>query len=92
MCSRLTCLVMHKHNKVVMVSGFDPSQFVQKAKAINTTIKYTTQDSGDHLILMVNQAILVSEMDHCLLCPMHCRMSCVGFHEVSWFLTLNPTT
>jgi hypothetical protein len=75
-----------------MVSGFDPSQPARKAKVANAAIKYTRHDTGDHLILLVNQAILVPELDHCLLCPMQCRMNGVEIHEVPRFLTLNPTT
>ena len=85
-------LVVHEHNKVVMVSGFDPSQPARWAKVINAAIKYTQRNTGDHLILMVNQAILVPEMSHCLLCPMQRMMNGVEIHEVPLFLTLNPTT
>lgn len=68
-------LVIQEHNKVVMVSGCNPSHSAQKAKVIDA------RDSGDHLILMVNQAILVPEMDHCLLCHMQSRMNGVEIHE-----------
>ena len=77
---------------VVMVSGFDPLQPARKAKVINTAIKYTRHNTGDHLILLVNQAILVPEVDHCLLCPMQCRINGVAIHKLPRFLTLNPTT
>ena len=66
-------LIIHEHSHVVMVSGFDPSQPARKAKVVDAAIKYTRRDTGDHLILLVNQAILVPEVDHCLLCPMQCR-------------------
>jgi hypothetical protein len=41
---------------------------------------------------MINQAIYVPEVDHCLLCPMQCQMNGVAIHEVPKFLTTNPTT
>ena len=85
-------LIIHEHSHVVMVSGFDPSQPARKAKVVDAAIKYTRRDTGDHLILLVNQAILVPEVDHCLLCPMQCRMNGVAIHEVPRFLTQNPTT
>ena len=75
-----------------MVSGFDPLQPARKAKVVNVAIKYMRHDTGDHLILLVNQAILVPEVDHCLLCPMQYRMIGVTSHEVPRFLILNPTT
>ena len=40
---------------------------------------------------MINQAIYVPEVDHCLLCPIQCRMNDVVIHEVPKFLTTNPT-
>jgi hypothetical protein len=75
-----------------MVSGFDPSQPPRKAKVVDAAVRYTCRDTGDHLILMINQAIYVPEVDHCLLCPMQCRMNGVAIHEVPKFLTTNPTT
>jgi hypothetical protein len=63
-------LIIHEHPHVVMVSGFDPSQPPRKAKVVDAAVRYTCRDTGDHLILMINQAILVPEVDHCLLCPM----------------------
>ena len=85
-------LLIHKHTNIVLVSGFDPLQSARKAKVVNVAIKYTRHDTGDHLILVVNQAILVPYIDHCLFCPMQCRMNGVEIHEVPMFLTLNPTT
>ncbi|KAL7489061.1 hypothetical protein ACHAW6_014651 [Cyclotella cf. meneghiniana] len=72
-------LVVHKLDKEVM------------AKVIDAATRYTQRDTGDHLILMV-QAILVPKIDHCLLCPIQCRMKGMAIHEVPRFLTLNPTT
>ncbi len=75
-----------------MVSGFDPSQPAQKATVVNVAIKYTRHDTGDWLILLINQAILVPEVDHCLFCPMQCRINGMDINEVPRFLTSNPTT
>ncbi len=44
------------------------------------------------MILLINQAILVPEVDHCLLCPMQCRINGREINEVPRFLTSNPTT
>ena len=69
-------LVIHEHNNVVMVSGFDPSQPPQQAKVVDAAIQYTCRDTGDHLILMINQAIYLPEVDHCLLVP--CNVGSMG--------------
>ena len=42
--------------------------------------------------MLINQAILVTEVDHCLLCPVQCRLNGVEINEVPMFLTSNPTT
>ena len=44
------------------------------------------------MILLINQAILVPEVDQCLLCPMQCRINGVVINEVPRFSTSNPTT
>ena len=75
-----------------MVSGFDPSQPPRKEKVVDAAVWYTCHNTGDHLILMINQAIYVPEVDHCLLCPLQCRMNGVSIHEVPKFLTTNLTT
>jgi len=85
-------LVIHEHPNVVMVSGFDPSQPPRRAKVVDAAIRYTCRDTGDHLILMINQAIYIPEVDHCLLCPMQCRINGVEINEVPKFLMHDPTT
>ena len=55
-------------------------------------IKYTRHDTGDPIILLINQAILVLEVDHCLLNPIECRINDIEINEVPRFLTSDPTT
>ena len=40
---------------------------------------------------MINQAIYVPEVDHCLLCPMQCQINGVEINKVPHFLTYDPT-
>jgi hypothetical protein len=84
--------MIHEHPKVVIVSGADPSQPPQKAKVVDADVRFTCQDTVDHLILMINQAIYVPEAGHCLLCPMQCWTNGVEINKVLKFLTTNPTT
>ena len=67
--------IIHKHPNIVMVSAFHPLHPTRNTKVVNAAIWYTWCDSVDHLILMIYQAILVPEVDPCLLCPMQCRMN-----------------
>ncbi|KAL7476650.1 hypothetical protein ACHAW6_002497, partial [Cyclotella cf. meneghiniana] len=62
----------------VQVSSFDPTQPAQKAKVIDAAIKYTRRDTGDPMILQINQAILV-------------LINGVEINEVPRFLTSDPT-
>jgi hypothetical protein len=87
--------MLYSHTRasnVVMVSGFEPSQPPRQAKVVDAAIRYTCHDTGDYLILMINQAIYVTEVDHCLLCPMQCRINGVEINEVPRFLMQDPTT
>jgi hypothetical protein len=74
-----------------MVSGFDPSQLPRKVKVVDAAVRYMCYDTGDPLILMINQAINVPEVEHCLLCPMQCRMNGMVISEVLKILTTNTT-
>ena len=85
-------LVIHKHPQVVMVIGFDPLQPPCKMKVIDAAVWYICRVTGDHLILMVNQAIYVPEVDHCLLCPMQCKINGVEINKVPKILLPNPIT
>ena len=85
-------LVIHEHPNIVMVSGFNPLQPPYQAKVVDAAIQYTCRDTGDHLILMINQAILVPELDHCVLRPMQCWINGVEINKVPHFLTQDPTT
>ena len=84
--------MIDKHPNIVMVSGFDPSQPPCRVKVVDAAIWYTCHDTGDHLILMINRAIYVPEVDHCLLCPMECWLNGVEISEVPKFLMHDPTT
>ncbi len=75
-----------------MVSGFDPSQPAQKATVVNVAIKYTWRNTGNPVVLLINQVILVPDVDHCLLCPMQCRINGVEINEAPRFLTSYLTT
>ncbi len=74
-----------------MVSSFEPSQPAGKATVIKAANKYTLHNTGDPMIWLINQAILVPEVDHCLHCPMQCRINGVEINEVPRLLTSNPT-
>jgi hypothetical protein len=61
-------------------------------KVIDAAVWYICRVTGDHLILMVNQAIYVPEVDHCLLCPVQCQINGVEINKVPKILLPNPIT
>jgi hypothetical protein len=68
-------LVIHRHDRFVMVTGFDPSQPGRKAEIVHAVVLYVVPGSFDSFILLINQAFYVLELDNCLLCLMQCRMN-----------------
>ncbi len=84
-------LIIHKHDRFVMVTGFDPSQPGRKAEIVDAAVLYVSPGTFDSYILVINQAIYVPELDDCLLCPMQCRMNGVRISETPKFLVENPT-
>ena len=83
--------IVREHSRVVNVTGFDPLQPARQAKIVDCCIRYQCPGTGMIALLFINQAILVEELDHCLLCPMQCRMNGVEINETPKFLTYDPS-
>lgn len=90
-CVGSNVLVLREHTRVVNVSGFDPTMPSKQCKIVDCIVKYTSREDGSSYMLAINQAILVPELEHCLLCPMQCRLNGVVIDECPKFLALNPT-
>ena len=76
---------------MVNVTGFDPSQAPRTARIVDCVVKYTCPGTGDNYLLQINQALHIPEMEHCLLCPMQCRVNGVLINEVPKYLSPDPT-
>jgi hypothetical protein len=74
-----------------MVNGFDPSFPDVRAKIVDAAVLYVDQSEMTSYILEFNQALSVPSIDHCLLCPMQCRINGVEIDEKPRFLTSTPT-
>ena len=85
------CLVVREHDRYVMVSGYDPSQAGRRCKIVDAAVLYVVPDTLESVIIMINQAIHVPELDHCLVCPMQCRLNGVEISETPKFLVKDPT-
>jgi hypothetical protein len=92
-----TCLVGHnvliinEHTRAVNVSGFDPSQPARSAKIVDCAVKYICPATGEIMLLTINQALHIPELEHVLLCPMQCRANGVVIDECPKYMASNPT-
>jgi hypothetical protein len=86
-----SALIFHEHDRTVMVNGFDPSFPDVRAKIVDAAVLYVDQSEMTSYILEFNQALSVPSIDHCLLCPMQCRINGVEIDEKPRFLTSTPT-
>eukprot|EP00956_Cyclotella_meneghiniana_P010585 scaffold14709_cov91-Cyclotella_meneghiniana.AAC.1 len=84
-------LVLREHTRHVNVTGFDPTVPHRQCKVVDCAVRYVSHEDGSYKLLVINQAILVPELEHCLLCPMQCRMNGVEINECPRFLTSDPT-
>jgi hypothetical protein len=79
------------YGKTVTVTGFDPTITSKRLRIISAAIAYDMPDSGETIILLVNQAIYNPNVQHNLLCPLQLRLNDITVNERPKFLTANPT-
>jgi hypothetical protein len=84
-------LIVNEHTHVVNVSGFDPSQPARSAKIVDCAIKYICPGTGEIMLLTINQALHIPELEYVLLCPMQGRVNGVVIDECPKFMASNPT-
>ena len=65
--------VIHDHNRPVNV--YNPKDGYRSDKTVDVTVGYKDPQSGQKDILMINQAIHISDADSNLLCPMQCYLN-----------------
>jgi hypothetical protein len=69
-------LIMHKLDKKVNVTGFDPTQGkVKDLDLVSAALAYDCPTTGEATILLIHQAVHVPTMENDLLCPMQMRMN-----------------
>jgi hypothetical protein len=85
-------LIVNEHDtRVVNVSGFDPSQPARSAKIVDCAVKYICPGTGEIILLTINQALHIPELEHFLLCPMQCQVNGVVIDKCPKFMASNPT-
>ena len=87
-----SAMVVQDYGRPVDVKGYDSSQGVvhKSCKTISAALAYDCPDTGEVLILLVNQAIYIPSLTHNLLCPMQLWMNDVQVSDQPKFLTDNP--
>jgi len=85
-------LIVHKLDRQVNVTGFDPSQGkVKNLDLVSAALAYDCPTTGEATILMVHQAVHVPTMENNLLCPMQMRMNDIQLNECPKFMEQAPT-
>ena len=81
-------LIVHRLDKKVNVTGFDPAQGkVKDLNLVSAALAYDCPVTGEAIILMVHQAVHVPTMDNDLvLCPMQMRMNDVELRKCPKFM------
>ena len=73
------CLIVHDHNRPVnvygYVYGYNPKAGSKDACIVDAAVAYAVPETGQVVILSINQAIEMKGLDYHLLCPMQCYMN-----------------
>ena len=72
------------------MTGYDKARHTTY-KTVSAALAYDDPFSGEVIILMIHQAILVPQIRHNLLCPMQLRINDVEVDEKPKFLHSMPT-
>ena len=85
-------LVVHDFDRPVDVCGFDPTGPVSKSlRTVSAAVAYTIPTTGEVVMLVIHQAVLIPSLSHNLLCPNQLRLNDVAISEQPKFLTDRPT-
>ena len=84
------CLIVHDHDRPENVFGYNPKTGSKHACIVNATVSYTESETGQVVILSINQAIEMKGLNHHLL-PMQCHMNGVLINAVPKFLAPIPS-
>ena len=85
-------LVLTDLNRLVTVTGYDPaSPSLPNVKTVGAVVAYDDPMTGQSIMLTINQALYIPNLEHNLLCPMQCRMNGVLVNDVPKFLKDKPS-
>ena len=82
--------VINVHDIPAVVHGYDNGKG-RTLKIVDAVVKYVDPSMGDHYMLVINQAILVPEIQHPLLCTNQLRMNDLRVNDEPKMMVPNPT-
>ena len=85
------CLIVHDHNRLVNIYGYNPKAVSKFSHIVDATVAYTEPKTDHFVIILINQVIEMKGLDHHLLCLMQCSMNGVLIDEVPKFLAPFPS-
>ena len=90
-CVSAQCaLIIHNYDRPVMVYGYDGGPG-RSLDMVDAALYYLDPSTGDRWMLIINQALLVPDLRHPLLCTNQLRMNDLRVNDEPKHLVLNPT-
>ena len=87
-----TALLIHDYNRPVQVHGYDEGVGeIEACRTVSAVIAYDHPESGDTYMLVLHKAILITQMENNLLCPLQMRENDVHVNNEPKLLALTPT-
>ena len=85
-------LVLTDFNRPVTVTGYNPaSPSLPNVKTVGAVVAYDDPMTGQTIMLTINQALHIPNLENNLLCPMQYRMNGVLVNDVPKFLKDKPS-
>ena len=85
------CLIVHDLSRPINVYGYGPKAGSKHAHIVDAAFTDTLAETGQVVILSINEAVEMNGFDHHPLCPMQCCMNGVLINEVPKFLVPIPS-
>ena len=79
------------HQRPINVHGYDLALGSKKYHTVSGALTYDHPETDQVHHILVNQAIEIPTLDHCLLFPFQCRVNDVIIHDTPTLLTQNLT-
>ena len=85
-------LIVHDYDRKVNVTGYDPNQpTAQSLRIVSADLAFDDQNSGEVIILVLNQAISIPHLEHNLVIPFQMRLNEFKVNDTPRFLTKKTT-